>query len=120
MNDSTDEEKIRETIERYSDGMRTANAARLKEAFHKQAILCGYLDDHAMAAQIDALFDWVDSHPAPEDYSCVIAELKITNRVATATVREMDQHGDFIDHFHLLKDDGRWWIVSKIWDNAND
>jgi len=41
----TDESLIRETIDHYAEGMRTADSAILKTAFHELAILCGYLGD---------------------------------------------------------------------------
>ena len=120
METPSEESGIREAIEHYAEGMRSGNIDSLKEAFHEQAILCGYLGDELIAAPIVALYDWVGGNPAPaatgEPFSCEVLEIKITNRVATAAVRETDHHGAVIDHFHLLKASGRWWIVSKLWD----
>ena len=31
-------------------------------------------------------------------------------------MRETSHQGDVIDYFHLLKDQARWWAVSKLWD----
>jgi hypothetical protein len=112
----TDEKAIRETIDHYSNGMRTADLASLKKAFHELAILCGYIGDELIAAPIQGLYDWVESNSVPEGYTCTVLGNEITGRVATAKIRETDLHGDVIDHFHLLKVGDRWWIVSKIWD----
>ena len=114
---SKDEHAIRKVIDEYAEGMRTANVESLKRAFHEQAILCGYLGDDSMAAPIEGLYEWVASNPAPQNYTCSILSVEITNRVATASVREIDMHGDVIDHFHLLKVGDRWSIVSKLWDS---
>lgn len=116
MSLSTDENGIREVINYYSQGMGTANVEILKKAFHELAILCGYLGDEQIAARIEGLYDWVGSNPAPETYNCSILAIEITGRVAAATVRETDPHGDVIDYFHLLNDGDRWWVVSKLWD----
>lgn len=120
MDTPSEERGIREAIGHYAEGMRTGNVAALKEAFHEQAILCGYLGDELIAAPIVALYDWVGGNPAPaatgEPFNCEVLEIGVTNRVATAAVRETDQHGAVIDHFHLLKVNERWWIVSKLWD----
>jgi len=45
MSLATDESAIRETVNYYAEGMRTARVETLKQAFHTQAILCGYLGD---------------------------------------------------------------------------
>ena len=107
---------IREAINYYAEGMRAANVEILKAAFHQQAILCGYLDDEMIAAPIEGLYDWVSSNSAPEVFNLSILAIEVTGRVAAATVRETDSHGEVIDYFHLLKDKNRWWIVSKLWD----
>lgn len=114
------ESEIREAINYYAKGMGAAKVEILKEAFHRQAILCGYLDDEMIAAPIEGLYDWVSSNPAPEVFNLSILEIKVTGRVAAVTVRETDSHGDVIDYFHLLKDGDRWGIVSKLWDAETD
>ncbi len=112
----SDESGIREAINHYAEGMGAAKVEILKEAFHRQAILCGYLGDEMIAAPIEGLYDWVSSNPVPEIFNLSILAIEITGRVATAKVRETDSYGDVIDYFHLLKDGDRWWIVSKLWD----
>src|SRR5688572_1539957 len=120
MNSSADENGIREAINNYIEGMRTGNVEVLRQGFHQQAILCGYLGDEMIAAPIEALYDWVTANPAPaesgEVFDCSILAIEVTGRVATATVRETSPEGSVIDYFHLLKDNGRWRIVSKLRD----
>jgi len=119
---SFEESAIRVAIKHYAEGMRTGSVEILKEGFHEQAILCGYLGDELIAAPIEALYEWVGSNPAPtetgEDYGYSILAIEINGRVATATIRETSHDGDVIDYFHLLKEKDRWWIVSKLWDAA--
>ena len=120
MNDTTDDQGIRDAVGHYVEGMRTGHVERLAQAFHEQAILCGYLGDDLIAGPIAELYAWVGANPAPaatgEPFACEILGIAITGRVATATVRESDHHGVVIDHFHLLKIGERWSIVSKLWD----
>jgi len=115
--DSTDEDMIREAIDHYAEGMRTADTAILKKAFHELAILCGYLGDELIAAPIQGLYDWVEANGEPATYKCAILDIDITGRVASAKIRETDPHGDVIDYFHLLKVGETWSIVSKVWDS---
>jgi hypothetical protein len=114
------ESGIREAIDYYAEGMAAAKVEILKKAFHRQAILCGYLGDEMIAAPIEGLYDWVSSNPAPEVFNLSILAVEVTGRVAAAKVRETDSHGDVIDYFHFLKDGDRWWIVSKLWDAETD
>ncbi len=124
MNSSAEENGIREAINYYIEGMRTGNVEVLRQGFHQQAILCGYLGDEMIAAPIEGLYEWVSSNPAPaktgEIFSCSTLVIEVTGRVATATVRETGHEGDVIDYFHLLKDKNRWWIVSKLWDAESE
>ncbi len=120
MNSSSEENGIREAINYYTEGIRAGNVEILKNGFHQQANLSGYLGDEMIAAPIEGLYDWVNSNPAPtktgEAFGCAILTIEVTGRVAAATVRETSHEGDVIDYFHLLKDGDRWWIVSKLWD----
>src|SRR5690349_10741653 len=103
MNSSTDETSIRNTLDYYIEGMRSANVATLEKAFHEQAILCGYLGDELIAAPIGGLYEWVASNPAPEGFECSVLSVELTGRVATAKVSETSHGETVIDHFHLLK-----------------
>lgn len=120
MSLSTEETGIRQVLDYYAEGMRTGNVETLKEAFHEQAILCGYLADELIAAPIEGLYEWVDSNsPSSETgtvFSCTVLAIEVTGRVATATVREIDSEHTVIDYFHLLKEGDRWQIISKLWD----
>lgn len=120
MNNSNEENAIRETINYYIEGMRTHSVEIFKQGFHSQAILCGYLGDEMLAAPIEGLYEWVGSNPAPSEtgevFECSILSIEMTGRVAAAKIRETGPEGDFIDYFHLLNDGNRWWIVSKLWD----
>ena len=113
MNNSSEENGIREAINFYAEGMRTGNVEILKKGFHQRAILCGYLGDEMIAAPIEGLYDWVASNPAPSEtgeiFGCAVVAIEVTGRVAAAAVRETSH--DVIDYFHLLND-GNQWLTS--------
>ena len=81
---SAEERGIREAVQHYVEGMRTHKADGLKEGFHQQAILCGYLGDEMIAAPIEALYDWVSANPAPaetgEVFDCSILAIEVTGQ----------------------------------------
>ena len=120
MSNSTEGNAIREAINCYVEGTLTGNVETLKEGFHEQAILCGYLGDELIAAPIEGYYEWVAANPAPaitgDVFECSTLAIEITGRAAAATVRETSHGEDVIDYFHLLKVKDRWWIVSKLWD----
>lgn len=67
MNNSSEENKIRDVINYYAEGTQTGNVETLKKGFHEQAILCGYLGDELIAAPIVGYYEWVASNPAPAE-----------------------------------------------------
>ena len=70
---------------------------------------------------IEALYQGVDTtfRPSPEARS-VFAYIDINNTAASARVDSNDMSGlRFTDYFKLLKIDGKWTIVSKIY-HTND
>ena len=120
MNNSDEENGIREAINYYVEGTRTGNVETLKEGFHEQAILSGYLGDELIAAPIEGYYEWVAGNPSPaatgDVFECSVLAIEVTGRAAAATVRETSHDEVVIDYFHLLKVQDRWWIVSKLWD----
>ena len=116
---AAEERGIREAVQHYVDGMRTHKAADLKEGFHRGDTL--RLPRRRPNRSADEAFSsWVGANPAPADtgevFDCSILAIAVTGRVATATVRETSHEGSVIDHFHLMEDSGRSWILGKLWD----
>ena len=114
-----EEDGIRQAINFYIDGLREGNVETLKQAFHSEATMCGHLGETLMVVPIQGLYDFVDSNPAPtksgEPFSASVAAIDIAGSIASAKITEKSYQGhDFTDFFNLLKIDGRWWIVSKV------
>ena len=114
-----EEDGIRQAINFYIEGLREGSVETLKEAFHEQATMCGYLGETLMIVPIQELYDFVGLHDAPaktgELFSASIAAIEIAGSVASAKITEKSYQGfDFTTLFHLLKIEGRWWIVGKV------
>ena len=117
------EDGIRQAINYYVEGLREGNVETLKEGFHPQSTMCGYLGEDLLMVPIQGLYDFVAGHPAPaqsgEPFSVSIASIEVAGNVATAKINEKSYQGfDFTTFFHLLKIEDRWWIVSKIFNVA--
>ena len=61
----TDLAAIRDVLTHYAEGLRTGDVDRLKEAFHRQSLMCGYLGATPMVTPIQGLYDFVAAHDAP-------------------------------------------------------
>ncbi|MBL8269233.1 nuclear transport factor 2 family protein [Steroidobacter sp.] len=109
---------VRATIQRYLDGTRTGNLELVKQTFHPEAKMCGYLQGRLLVGGPEPFYDAVSNAPSPvksgEPYEAKLSKLEIAGPAASVTVDEGPYLGmHFTNYFHLLKVDGDWKIVSK-------
>jgi len=113
-----DYQAISEVLTKYIDGCKQAKSSIMKPAFNSQATIFGVDGDGKLTGgAIQELFDGIDTafHPSPEAQS-VIVKVDIVGNAASARVDSNDVSGFcFSDFFNLLKVDGKWTIVSKIY-----
>jgi len=111
----TDEEAIRRTIQQYVDGGISGRGADMKPAFHDQATIFGYIGPDLFAGPIQGLFDWNDGNGPAAELKARIASIDIEGTVATARIELDNWTGHrFTDFFTLLKVDGEWKIMNKV------
>ncbi len=108
---------IEEVVGKYIEGGRAADSSIMKPAFHENAQMSGPAEDGAFSGPIQALYDFVDSNGPATDLDMRIVSITISDERAASVVLHADHwHGkNFTDHFHLLKIDGTWKILSKIY-----
>ena len=106
---------IVKAIQHYIDGGRSGKGAEMKPAFHAGATIYGYIGPDLFGGPIQGLFDWVDQNPPASEMQARIASIDVGGTVATARL-EIDNWGGhrFTDMFTLLKADGEWKIISKV------
>lgn len=109
---------IVEVLNKYNDGCKQAKSSIMKPAFSEQATIFGVgADGKLTGGAIQNLFDGIDSafRPSPEAQNAIV-HIEIVGTAASARVDSNDVSGfSFTDFFHLLKVDGKWTIVSKIY-----
>ena len=106
---------ITNTIQLYIDGGRTGDTAIMKEAFHPDATIFGYVGADLFAGPIQQLFDWNDQNGAATELQGRIASIDIIETVATVRLELDNWTGHrFTDLFTLLKVDGQWKITNKV------
>jgi hypothetical protein len=110
-----DYDDITKAIQPYLDGAKAGKGDAMKPAFHANATVYGYLGDTLVSGPIKLIYDWADSiGPAPNVTPRVV-KVDVAGTAASARV-EVDnwQKHRFTDVFNLLKIDGKWVIVNKI------
>jgi len=115
MTQAEDREAITRTIQTYIDGGKSGKSDDMKPAFHEGATIYGYIGPDLFGGPIQALFDWVDANPAATELKSNITTIEIEGTIATARVELDNWTGHkFTDMFTLLKTDGKWEIISKV------
>ncbi|WP_232790573.1 nuclear transport factor 2 family protein [Pseudomonas fluorescens] len=112
-----DYQAITKVLNTYIEGCKQAKSSIMKPAFNEQATMYsvgtgGKLEGGA----IPILFEGVDKgfRPSP-DAQAAITRIEIVGNAASARIDANGMSGlSFTDFFHLLKVEGKWTVVSKI------
>ena len=111
--------EVEATLRMYLDGMFECDITKLSEAFHTQSHLYNIVDDKAVAKSAP---DWYDI--VRKRVPAASVGHKRTDRILTidfngpaiafAKVEGSRPQVDFTDYLTLLKVDGRWQIIAKV------
>ena len=106
---------IAEVVQRYIDGARSGRGDDMKPAFHKDATIFGYVGADLFAGPIQKLFDWSDENGPATGLQARLASIDLIDTVATVRLELDNWTGHrFTDLFTLLKVDGEWKIMNKV------
>jgi Putative lumazine-binding len=106
---------IAKTVQRYIDGAKSGRGADMKPAFHQDATIFGYVGAELFAGPIQRLFDWNDQNGPATGLQARIASIDIIDTIATVRLELGNWTGHrFTDLFTLLKVDGEWKIMNKV------
>ena len=116
MNNTTnDNEMIEKTVQFYIDGAKSGKGDDMKPAFHKDATIFGYIGDDLFAGPIQKLFDWNDENGPATELETRIASIDVVGTVAIVRLESDNWTGHkFTDFFTLLKVEGTWKIMNKV------
>ena len=110
-----DYEAITKVIQHYLDGAKSGKGIDMKPAFHKNATIFGYVGSDLFAGPIQGLFDWNDSNGAATGIQARFSEIDIVGTIANVRLEIDNWKGSrFTDMFTLLKTDGKWQIMNKV------
>ena len=108
---------IVEVMGKYNEGLAKADSAIMKPAFSEKATIFSVDNSKLKGGPVQqGLFDVVvrKFRPSPEA-KAVFASIDIVGTAASVRIDTNNLSGFcFTDFFHLLKVEGRWTVVSKI------
>ena len=106
---------ITRVIEQYLDGARSGSGDDMRPAFHEGATIFGYVGADLLAGPIQLLFDWNQENGPATGLQARIASIDLIDTVSSVRLELDDWTGHrFTDLFTLLKIDGKWKIMNKV------
>jgi Putative lumazine-binding len=106
---------ITRTVQTYINGGKSGRGADMQPAFHPDATIFGYIGPDLFAGPIQGLFDWNDQNGPAADLQGRITNIDLIETVATVRLELDNWTGHrFTDLFTLLKVDGEWKIMNKV------
>jgi hypothetical protein len=121
--DPADEAAIRETVQFYFDGGRLGDSATMARAFHVGVAHMLYVRDGKLVdVPIPEFVARTERKHAPGftpdtfPRRVVLVDIAGTSAVAKLETRRPDML--IVDYMSLLKIDGRWQIVNKVFDRV--
>jgi hypothetical protein len=116
INTIQDYEDVLTAMEGYIHGLKTGNVEELKKTFHQDAIMYGHLGDDLSQGSIENLYAYVEEFGSAPNIKTNLTVLHKTP--TTAIVRIEMEHDaadeDFTDYHSLIKINGQWKVVAKL------
>lgn len=115
MSTVDDYDAVAQTVQHYIDGAKFGKGDDMRPAFHESATIFGYAGPDLMAGPIEELFTWTDQNGPAKDIHARITSIDLADTVATVRLEIDNWTGNrFTDLFTLLKVDGTWKIINKV------
>ncbi len=106
---------IAKVVQHYIDGAKSGKGDDMKPAFHEDATIFGYAGADLFGGPIQKLFAWNDENGPATELQARIASIDLIGTVATVRLELDNWTGHrYTDLFTLLKADGEWKIMSKV------
>lgn len=114
LNAQSDYELVAQTVNYYLDGGTNNNYETLKKAFHEDATMKYITKDGYKAVNALEFFSGMDASKPPQIRKTRIDNITVSGHAANARLEIEYPTFVFVDFMNLLKIDGEWKIVNKI------
>ena len=112
-----DYDAVISTATKYVEGLRVGNVDIIGEAFHKDAVMYGFTNGELLAGSVKNLYTFVETNGKAPEIATRLDVLAITPTTAVVRVdMEKDAIGaDYNDFLTLIKIDGTWKVIAKVY-----
>ena len=116
VNAVQDYEDVIAVVDGYVQGLKHGSVDQLRESFHADGIMYGHGPDGLLGGSIDNLYTFVEHYGKAPDIAVRLDVLDMTPTTAVVKVTmEKDAAGaDYTDYHSLIKIDGQWKVVAKL------
>lgn len=111
-------QEVKKVINLYFEGATTANVDLLKKVFHPVCVLRWSVDGKLKENPRDNWFEWIKAN-GPFERKNMIEKIDITDNAAQVKAVCDLPKAQYVDYISLLKLDGEWKIVAKIFEVIN-
>jgi hypothetical protein len=120
--DNADERAIRQHIERYYfEGVRNSDTALAHKAFHPSVTKMSFVRDGSLAERtipewLAGIAERAPNPPKPDSFPRRVVSVDVSHGAAIAKLQIRYADALVTDYMSLLKVDGQWVIIGKIFD----
>lgn len=115
----TDKEQIQQTISYYANGGTNGERETVAKAFHPSAYMKFVKENMLVDVPItDFLLNYIKPGIVQER-TVIVNNIDITGTAAAVKLTIDYTTHQFVDYFNLVKTEGQWLIVSKIFHRIN-
>jgi len=121
---NADTDHIHTLLGLYFDGLYHSDTARLRQVFHPDALYAAVMDGVLKNLTMAQYWPIVDARPSPASQQQarrdkILAIDIIGPTAALAKVECAIGQYFYVDLLSLIKLDGKWWIIAKVFQAAN-
>jgi hypothetical protein len=117
VNAVQDYDDVVAVVHGYVQGLKSGSVDELRKSFHADATMYGFGPDAALlGGSIDNLYSFVEHYGKAESIAVRLDVLDMTptTAVVRVTMENDAAGGDYTDYHSLIKIDGEWTIVAKV------
>lgn len=113
---------VEEAAQKFVRSVAEGNSKYARELFTDEAVLFGYLDGKLEHGSIEQFYHNVDTVSGGENFKARVDVLLLEETLAVVRVLEEGWGGriDFTDVLLLLKMNGEWRCVAKVYNQNSD